>query len=327
MTLSGPTMGSTWTVRLLKLPGTCSRDQVQMAVQEVLDRVENQMSTYRPDSDLSRFNRSRTTEWVSIPRDFAEVVNQARLVSEQTGGAFDVTVGPLVNLWGFGPTHPAGEFGTVPSDSMIEEARRHVGYRLLDVRLKPPAIRKSDPQAYVDLSAIAKGYAAGLVGDRLEELGAKDYLVLVGGEVRSRGLSHLGRPWHVGLETPTPGTRRVLYTVELKDLALSTSGDYRNFFESGGHRYCHEINPATGRPTTHASASVTVAHASNAYADAMATALMVLGPKEGYALAQKLNLAAMFITRSDDHFETSSTPQFRKLLLSNAGSAGSSISE
>jgi thiamine biosynthesis lipoprotein len=327
MTLSGPTMGSTWTVRLLKLPAAFSRDQVQIAVQAVLDRIENQMSTYRPDSDVSRFNQSRSTDWVSIPKEFAEVVDQARLVSEQTGGAFDVTVGPLVNLWGFGPTHPAGAFGTLPSDAMIEEARRHVGYRLLDVRLNPPAIRKSDPQVYVDLSAIAKGYAAGLVGDRLEELGATDYLVLVGGEVRSRGLSHLGRPWHVGIETPTPGVRRVLYTVELKDLSLSTSGDYRNFFESGGHRYCHEIDPTTGRPTTRAPASVTVGHASNAYADAMATALMVLGPEEGYALAQKLDLAALFTIRGDKQFEARSTRQFRKLLLAKTGSTGSSTSE
>jgi thiamine biosynthesis lipoprotein len=315
LALSGPAMGSTWTVRLLKTPGSLSPDQVQAAVQEVLDRVESQMSTYRPNSDLSQFNRSRGTDWFSIPSDFATVANVAKHASEQSGGAFDVTVGPLVNLWGFGPDHPAGAFGSLPSDSMIDEARQHVGYQKLDVRLSPPAIRKADPLAYVDLSAIAKGYAAELVGHRLEELGAKDYLVLVGGEVRSHGVSRLGRPWRVGIETPTPGVRRVLYTVELKDQSLSTSGDYRNFFDAGGHRYCHEIDPATGRPSTRAPASVSVAHASGAYADAMATALMVLGRDEGYALAQRLNLAALFILRGDGHFETRVTPRFKALLI------------
>jgi thiamine biosynthesis lipoprotein len=175
-------------------------------------------------------------------------------------------------------------------------------------------VRKADPHAYVDFSAIAKGYAAELVGHRLEKLGIEDYLVLVGGEVHAKGISNEGRPWRVGIENPTPGVHRVLYTIELRGGSLSTSGDYRNYFDVEGRRYCHEIDPATGRPSTKNPASVSVADTSGAYADAMATALMVLGPDTGLALAKKLHLAAFFILRGKDHFETRSTPEFEKLL-------------
>jgi thiamine biosynthesis lipoprotein len=314
LAVSGPTMGSTWTVRVVHLPPSITAEMIRATAQETLDRIEQQMSTYRADSELSKFNRFGTTDWFPISEDFAQVADLSRHVSDETGGAFDVTVGPLVNLWGFGPVHPAGSFGTVPPDAMIEEARKHVNYHLLDVRLNPPALRKSDPLAYVDLSAIAKGFAAEQVGHRLAALGISDYLVLVGGEVRARGSSHLGHPWRVGIETPTPGVHRVLYTIELHDLSLSTSGDYRNYFDVNGHRYCHEIDPGTGRPSTRNPASVTVANASGGYADAMATALMVLGPNEGMVLASKLHLAAFFIIRDKDHFETRTTPEFQQLL-------------
>lgn len=313
--LSGPTMGSTWMVRLPRLPAGVSADQARSTVQSVLDRIEGQMSTYRVDSDLSRFNQSRSTDWVPVPEDVARVAALAEEVSEQSGGAFDVTVGPLVNLWGFGPEHPAGPFGTIPPDAMIDAARRHVGYRLLESRQSPPALRKSDPLVYADFSGIAKGYAAEQVGRRLEALGARDFLVAVGGEMRARGVPRLGRPWRVGIETPTPGAHRVLYEVDLADGgSLSTSGDYRNFFDRDGRRYCHEIDPSTGRPVEHAPASVSVAHASGALADAWATALMVLGPEKGCAVAERLGLAAMFITRGDQRFEMNATPQFRSLL-------------
>jgi len=318
---SGPTMGSTWIVRLLRLPPSRSAAEVQAAVQRVVDRVDQHMSTWKSASDLSRFNRSRTTDWFDVPEDVANVAGEARRVSAQTGGAFDVTVGPLVNLWGFGPEHPAGPFGTIPTDAAIDAAMQHVGYARLDVRAAPPALRKSDPALYADFSGIAKGYAADLVGRCLESMGISDYLVGVGGEMRARGNSTLGRPWRVGIETPTPGVRRILYRVELRNLSLSTSGDYRNYFDKDGRRYCHEIDPATGRPIAHGPASVSIAHTSGIYADAMATALMVLGTDKGYALAERLGVAAFFITRAGDHFETRATPQFQRLLIPAAESS------
>jgi FAD:protein FMN transferase len=315
--LSGATMGSTWMVRLPRLPAGTSALQVQSIAQSVLDRIEGQMSTYRAGSNLSRFNQSRSTDWITVPEDVARVAGMAHEVSEQTGGAFDVTVGPLVNLWGFGPGRPPGGFGAIPSDEAINAARRHVNYRLLESRPKPPALRKADPLLYVDLSGIAKGFAAERVGHRLEELGARDYLVAIGGEMRARGLSHGSRPWRVGIETPTPGTRRVLYEVELRDISLSTSGDYRNYFDRDGHRYCHEIDPATGRPADNAPASVSVANASGGYTDAMATALMVLGTEKGYTLAEERGIAALFITRGASHFQARATPAFEKLMVGN----------
>jgi thiamine biosynthesis lipoprotein len=182
-------------------------------------------------------------------------------------------------------------------------------------------LRKSDPQVYVDLSAIAKGYAAELVSRRLDALGLSDYLIAVGGEMRVRGLSPQGQAWRVGIETPTPGTRRVLCRVALSAGSLSTSGDYRNYFEKDGRRYSHEIDPATGGPSTRAPASVTVADASGAYADAMATALMVMGPDEGYALARKLGLPVLFITRGTGEFHMRATPQFERMMLAGAETA------
>lgn len=307
--LSGPTMGSTWMVRLPHLPPGVAPGDVQSQVQAVLDEIDREMSTYKPDSDLSRFNQSRSTDWFPVHEGVARVVDAARQVSEQTGGAFDVTVGPLVNLWGFGPEHPAGPFGTIPSDAMIAEARKHVGYQLVEARLSPAALRKSDPQAYVDLSGIAKGYAAEQVAARLERMGIVECLIAVGGEMRGHG-----RRWRVGIETPTPGTHRVLYQVELGNFSLSTSGDYRNFFDKDGRRYCHEIDPSTGRPVLAPPASVSVAGPSGADADALATALMVMGVEKGRAFAEKNGLAALFILRRADHFEAKPTREFEPLL-------------
>lgn len=313
--LSGPSMGSTWMVRLPRLPAGVSAQAVQSGVQDVLDLVENHMSTYRPESDLSRFNQARSTDWIPVPEDVARAVDAARQVADQTGGAFDLTVGPVVNLWGFGPVHPAGPFGTIPSDAMIQEARKHVGYHLLEVRLSPAALRKSDPLLYVDLSGIAKGFAAEQVARRLEQMGITDYLIGVGGEMRAHGRSETGQYWRVGIETPTPGVRRVLYQVDLRTGSLSTSGDYRNFFDKDGRRYCHEIDPATGEPLLDPPASVSVADQSGADADAMATALMVLGPEKGYGLAEQKGLAVLFIIRRSDHFEAKATPAFQTLLV------------
>ena len=310
--VGGLTMGGTWSAKLPRLPVSVSAAELEAAAGALLDRLEGQMSTWRPESDLSRFNRYHGTDWFPVPRELAEVVAAAGRVSEQTGGAFDVTVGPLVNLWGFGADQAAGRAGVVPSEEAIAGARAHVGYRLLESRLSPPALRKADPAVYADLGGIAKGYAAGAVAEYLDSLGATDYLVAVGGELRARGLSHLGRPWRAGIETPTPDVRRVLRQVELRDASLSTSGDYRNFFDAGGRRYSHEIDPRTGRPAENAPASVSVVHPSAAYADAMATALMVLGPERGYDLAVRLDLSVLIVTRGEGRFDARATPAFER---------------
>ena len=309
-------MGGTWSVKVARLPSAMPREALEASVAERLDRLDRQMSIWKPQSDLSRFNQYRGADWFPVPAELAEVVGAAQRVSEQTGGAFDVTVGPLVLLWGFGPQHSGGQIGQIPSDDAIAAARKHVDYRLLECRLTPPALRKRDPELYVDLGGIAKGYAADSVAAYLQSVGVRDFLVAVGGELRAGGLLRDGRPWRVGIETPTPDVRRIFRSLELRDASLSTSGDYRNFFDVGGKRFCHEIDPHTGRPIDNGLASVSVLHASGTYADAMATGLIVLGPKEGYDLACKLKLAAYFIVRRRDHFETLPTPEFEGLVLS-----------
>ena len=196
-----------------------------------------------------------------------------------------------------------------------------MGYRRLHVRLAPPALRKDIADLHIDLSAIAKGYAAGRLAGALDAQNVTDYLVVVGGEVRAKGVSDLGRPWHVGIEVPTPDTRRILRQVELRDCGISTSGDYRNYFDIGGQRFSHEIDPHTGRPVVGAPASVSVVHTDPAYADAMATAMMVLGPAEGEELARRLKVAVLFVTRAESGFELKATPEFERLMVGPATAA------
>jgi thiamine biosynthesis lipoprotein len=243
----------------------------------------------------------------------ADVVNQAQAASAESDGAFDVTVGPLVQLWGFGPEKSGAQIGKIPSDSAIASVRSHVGYHLLECRLNPPALRKVDPGVYVDLGGIAKGFAAQAVADALESRGVNNCLVAVGGELRAHGVCQTGRPWPVGIETPTPDIRRVFATLELNNASLSTSGDYRNFYELNGSRYCHEIDPRTGRPIPAGLASVSIVDPSGTHADAMATALMVLGPEKGYALARRKKWPVLFIIREADQFRTLTTPEFDRL--------------
>lgn len=317
--LAGHAMGGAWSIKIPRLLAGGSPDAIERDVAALLEHLDAEMSLWRADSDLSRFNAYRGIDWYAVPADLAEVVSEAEGVSAQTGGAFDVTVAPLVELWGFGPKRPAGQAGQVPSEVAIAAARAHVGYRKLEVRFAPPALRKADPELSIDLGAIAKGYAAGAAAERLDELGVTDYLVAVGGELRARGSSTDGRPWRVGVETPTADVRRVYAQLTLRDASLSTSGDYRNFFEANGYRFAHEIDPRTGRPVAGGLASVSVVHASGARADALATALFVLGPAEGYALAERLDLAALFITRAGDHFDARRTEEFAAMEQSARG--------
>ena len=313
--LTGNTMGGTWSVKLPRLPSSQTADSLTRTIQARLDYVERQTTTYRDESDLMRFNHGVQTDWQAVPIDLAAIVATALDLSEQTAGAFDVTVKPLVDLWGFGPKPAGVRTGHVPTDAEIAAARQHVDYHLLHARLSPPALKKDDPALTIDLSAIAKGYAAGQIAAGLDALGATDYLVAVGGELRARGQSSLARPWRAGVEVPTPDTHRVLCRVQLRDTALSTSGDYRNFADLAGHRYSHEIDPHTGRPVTGDLASVSVIHPDSDRADALATALMVLGPKAGYELAVRQNLAACFVLRADREFKTLITPEFDRAIV------------
>lgn len=306
--LSGSTMGTSYSIQVVGLPPSIEPQQLQSDIDAELERVNDLMSTYREGSELSRFNRSRSIDWLAVAPALASLVQEALGMSEASGGAFDATVGPLVNLWGFGP---GGGRDSVPSDAQIAQAQTKVGYDKLFVRADPPALKKSEPELYLDLSAIAKGYGVDRIAELLDDAGVTNYLVEIGGELRGLGHNGRGRPWRIAVERPAPGVREPYGIVELRGGAMATSGDYRNFFEQGGKLYSHTIDPRTGRPVTHELASVTVLAPTTARADALATAFLVLGPKKGLALAERLQTAAFFILRTPNGYSELQTSAFQ----------------
>jgi len=241
-----------------------------------------------------------------------DVLLEARRIGELTEGAFDVTVGPLVNLWGFGPQ--MGE-DDIPPEAEISAAWERVGFELVELREDPPALRKARGDVLIDLSAIAKGYAVDQIVRLLTDANVLNYLVEIGGELRGEGLNEQGEPWRIAIERPVPGERSVQRIVGLRDAGLATSGDYRNFFEVDGQRYAHVIDPATGRPVIHQLASVTVLADTTMSADGLATGLMVLGPERALALAREQSLAVHLIEIDGDDFRERTSPAFEPALL------------
>jgi thiamine biosynthesis lipoprotein len=264
-------------------------------MREVVDGVDNAMSTYRPDSEIESFNRGGT-ESFAASRDLIEVVSEAQRVARLTDGAFDITVGPLVDIWGFGPSGPT----ETPSEERLQELVAVTGFEQLEVDVEGGFLRKARSDCRIDLSAIAKGFAADRMSDALVREGLLHHMVEVGGEVRARGVNGSGEVWRIGIERPTAVGRSVHMAVSLADLSMATSGDYRNYVEREGMRISHTIDPRTGRPITHDLASVSVIHASCMTADALATALGVLGPDEGFELAEGLDIPAFFLIRVDE---------------------------
>ncbi len=315
LAFSGVTMGTSYHIKLAELPPGLTVANLQHEVDQRLETIERQMSTYRADSELSRFNRCEGSEWFPVSADTALVVTTALEVGQQTDGLFDVTVGPLVNLWGFGP--PARR-DTVPTVEQLAAARERVGQQYLQSRQTPPALRKLRPGVYVDLSAIAKGFAVDQVAQVCDRHHLADYLVEIGGEVRASGHRPDGSWWRIGIEQPLDGARAIGRVVELDDRSLATSGDYRNFFAADGQRYSHEIDPRTGRPVTHSLASVSVLADHCMRADALATALMIMGPDEAYRFAEEHQLAVLLMVRVPNGFKEKSTPGFAARSVRNA---------
>lgn len=296
--LEGPTMGTTFSVKIVAPDAGDERvAAVRTAVERTLADVDERMSTYRPDSEISRFNAARTTEPFPVSADTLAVFRHALDVSAATNGAFDVTVGPLVDAWGFGPRGPPA---ALPADAAIARLRRRVGYRRLRIDAAASTVRKLTPDLSVDLSALAKGYAVDKVAELLRAERFDSYLIEVGGEVRAAGRSARGDAWRVGIERPAPGLPAVHRRIPLRGRALATSGDYRNYHELAGRRVSHTIDPRTGRPVAHGLASASVIASSCVRADAVATALSVLGPDEGFELAVERGWAALLIGRKDD---------------------------
>ena len=292
-------MGTTYTVKVAPgaSPSLATRiAELEGRVRQALDEVDRLMSTFRPDSELSRFNRAPANVPVALSPDTIEVFSLALEVHRESGGAFDVTVGPLVEAWGFGPERHRRP----PAADALQELRDRVGSHLLQLDPAAGTLTKIREGVECDLSAVAKGYAADRVATALAAAGVDRYMVELGGEVRVHGLNRNDRPWQIGVERPLPGQRGVQRILPLTEGGLATSGDYRNFYEIGGRRYSHALDPRTGAPVTHSLASVSVLAADCATADAWATALLVLGPDEGYRLAEERNIRAFFLVHDND---------------------------
>ena len=312
--VSGLTMGTTYTVKL-NIPETkIDRPAISTEINHRLDKINSQMSTYMETSDLTLFNQSNTQDWEEIPVDLYTVIEESLRINKLSYHAFDVTIGPVVNLWGFGPK---AQTDIVPEESTIKKALDNVGSQYIHLRKQPYAIKKDKPNLYIDLSAIAKGYAVDVIADYLDELSINNYMVEIGGEIKTRGINPDNKFWHIGVEKPLNDQRSVQKVITLNNTAMATSGDYRNYFEENGIRYSHTIDPLTGKPITHKLASVTVLHPSAMTADAMATALLVLGPERGSELALKENLAALFIVRDKDNFIEIITPEFKDAVVNS----------
>jgi thiamine biosynthesis lipoprotein len=309
--LTGAVMGTTFTVKLIEPAETVNRSELGREISDRLEEIEQRFSTYRPSSELSLVNGALTTDWIPVSVEFCDVVAAALSISRQTNGAFDITVGPLVMLWGFGP---GSERTAPPGDEMVAEARSSVGYDKIDTDCSRPAVKKALPGVQMDLSAFVKGYAVDEAAWLVDERGVGNYLVEIGGELRVAGHNSLAEPWAIAVEKPDTGSRSAHAVVHISDSGMATSGDYRNFFEHDGVRYSHTIDPATGRPVTHDAAAVTVIGENSAEADALATALLVMGPDDGLQFARDAGIAAFFLLRRDPDFEELVTPEFDALL-------------
>ena len=311
----GPTMGTTWSVKVVIGPGAPSgeeRTAIDGAIRDLLARVNALMSTWDPESELSRFNRSDSLEPFPVAPETFEVFRWAVELAAETDGALDVTLAPLVDAWGFGPT---GSAIMPPDEEMLAQLRDATGVRHLELDPGGRWVRKRRPRVRCDFSALAPGYAADRIVALLAERGITDFLIDVGGELVARGHNETSSPWQVAIERPQAEGRAVARLVPLVDAAIATSGDYRNYREANGERLTHILDPATGRPIRHALASVTVIDALGVRADALATGLMVLGPEKGMALAERLDLPAVFIVRvPDGGFVQRTSPSFDALM-------------
>jgi thiamine biosynthesis lipoprotein len=316
--LAGETMGTSWAVTLLAPPPAPAGSSWRAEVEQVLARIDAEMSTWREDSELSRFNAAGEGAWFPVSAETAAVVREALDAHRRTEGAFDPTVAPLVALWGFAARQPVA---LPPPPDALAEARARADAAALEVREEPPALRKRIGGLELDLSAIAPGFAVDAVAERLAALGAARFLVEIGGELRCRGAGPHEGAWRIAVEQPREGAPAWQRVLLLRDAAVATSGTYRNYVEIAGERRPHLIDPRRGEPIRHALVSVSVVAPRTSLADAFATGLLVLGPGAGPRVAAREGVAALFVEEREGRLVEAHSPAFAPYL--EAGSEGS----
>ncbi|WP_057400215.1 FAD:protein FMN transferase [Pseudomonas fluorescens] len=303
----GPTMGSSWSIKYVRHAGLPAPAVVQIEVEKILAEVDRQMSTYRSDSDIERFNALPANRCQEMPAPILELVRVGEQLSVQSDGSYDLTVEPLLNLWGFGPQAREEK---VPTAEALAEARQRVGREHL--RIDGDQLCK-DAAVEVDFNSIAAGYAVDTIAARLEAMGIHDYLAEATGELKASGRKADGSPWRIALEEPRDDRQVAERVMFVDGYGLSTSGDYRNYFEQGGRRFSHTFDARTGAPVSHGLASVTVIHPSALMADGLSTLLLILGPERGWDYAEKHDIGAFFVIRADTGFVTRSSHAFERL--------------
>ncbi|MEM7491793.1 MAG: FAD:protein FMN transferase [Pseudomonadota bacterium] len=299
--ISGETMGTTYNVVVVDYDGNLDQSRLEQIITDTLDQVNAAYSNWDTNSEISQFNSNVTTEPIAVSDGLIEMVGLANALHDRTGGKFDLTLAPVIDLWGFGPS------GTVTkrpdSDELLEAMESTGQQRVISVNPAASSITKTTPDASIDLSSIAKGYGIDAISTALREQGAESFLVEIGGDLFASGATSRGSDWRIGIEKPVVGVRALETAIEFTDLGMATSGDYRNYFEEAGVRFSHIIDPQTGRPITHETASVTVLAEDAMTADAWATALLALGADRGLDVANTEKLAVLFIVRSGDKNE------------------------
>jgi thiamine biosynthesis lipoprotein len=311
--IHGRTMGTFYGVKVVgDFPG--GQPALQTQVDSLLKHYNDEISTYDPNSSLSKFNQQQTITPFPVSQEMADIVISALRVGQRTQGVLDVTVGPLVNLWGFGPDKRPVK---TPTDEQITAARQRVGIQHLhvDVSADHAALRKDVPNIYVDLSTIGEGFGADKVAEFLESRGVHNYLVEIAGASRSRGVNAKGEPWKLAIQKPTDELDEVQAIVKPDGRAISTSGSYRNYYELDGQRYSHIIDPATGKPITHRLVSATVITPTALEADGLDTALMVMGPEKAMAFAKQQRLAVYLVIKTDKGFKAEYSESFEPYLV------------
>ncbi|EPJ76361.1 ApbE-like lipoprotein [Pseudomonas sp. CFII64] len=303
----GPTMGSSYSVSYVRRADQPGVAVLQPEVQAILAEVDQQMSTWRSDSDIERFNALPADSCQAMPEPVLQLVNLGEQLSQTSEGRYDLTVEPLLNLWGFGPQSRTEQ---VPDADQLAQARLRVGYQHL--RIEGQRLCK-DAAVEVDFNSIAAGYAVDRISARIQALGIKDFLVEATGELKAVGKKADGSPWLIGLEQPRDDQRIAQRVIALDGYGVSTSGDYRKYFLRDGHRYSHTLDALTGAPVEHALASVTVMHPSALMADGLSTLLLILGPERGWDYAEQHHIAAFFVIRDDKGFIIRSNRAFDQL--------------
>ncbi len=307
--ISGPTMGTTYNVKFVSVDGV-EQQKLKREIDQSLLNINQLMSTYIKDSELSRFNQWRSVEPFPMSAQTLDVLIEAKRLGVMSAGLLDVTIGPLVNLWGFGPQNRPEK---VPTEKLIDTTRQKVG--LDKLKIGTTWASKSHPDLYIDLSTIAKGYAVDKLAELLQTFSINNYLVEIGGEMRLAGQKASGKPWKIAIEKPETEQRSIQKIISVGDNAVATSGDYRNYYEQNGVRYSHLINPITGYPIKHNLVSVTVIHASSMTADGLATALNVMGKEKALELAEKDGIAVLLITKEKDGFTEYTSSKFEQHVI------------